>query len=86
MNYFLRAGCLAIYLGALVSLSVALPHDYAVTLQVLAGLLLVVHLLEVFIFMRHLRLYQGPVAISIVLTLLFGLLHWQPLLAASKRN
>jgi hypothetical protein len=34
---------------------------------------------------RHVRLYKGPVAVSILLTLLFGLLHWKPLADARAR-
>jgi hypothetical protein len=31
------------------------------------------------------RLYKGPLAVSIILTLLFGFLHWKPLADARAR-
>jgi hypothetical protein len=34
---------------------------------------------------RHVRLYKGSLAVSIILTLLFGLLHWKPLADARAR-
>ena len=34
---------------------------------------------------RHVRRYRGPLALSVLLTLLFGLLHWKPL-ADARRN
>ena len=33
---------------------------------------------------KHVRKYRGPLAVSVLLTLLFGLLHWKPL--AQRRN
>jgi len=48
-----------------------------------AVLLLGIHALEVLFAFKHVRLYKGPLAISVVLTLLFGLLHWKPLAQAS---
>jgi hypothetical protein len=32
------------------------------------------------------RLYRGPLAISVALTLLFGLLHWKPLADEKARE
>ena len=82
MNSILKAGCLVIYTLALASMFVALPWKTAMVLQYLALILLGAHLLEVLIAFRHVKRYQGPLIDSIALTLLFGLLHWQPL---SKR-
>jgi len=33
--------------------------------------------------LAHLRRYRGPLAVSIALNLLFGLLHWVPLKRAA---
>jgi hypothetical protein len=51
-----------------------------------AVLLLGIHALEVLFAFQHVRLYKGPLAISVVLTLLFGLLHWKPLAQASAND
>ena len=51
-----------------------------------ALLLLGIHALEVLFAFKHVRLYKGPLAISVVLTLLFGLLHWKPFAQASAKE
>ncbi|MDZ4730609.1 MAG: hypothetical protein SH820_11775 [Xanthomonadales bacterium] len=43
-------------------------------------ILLFVHVIEVFFFWRYVKMWQGPLIGSIVLTLLFGILHWKPML------
>ena len=35
---------------------------------------------------KHVRLYRGPLAASVVLTLLFGLLHWKPMADQAARD
>jgi hypothetical protein len=42
--------------------------------------------MELLFMFRHVRLYKGPLAVSVVLTLLFGLLHWKPLADAQARS
>jgi hypothetical protein len=88
MNAILKAGLLVIYALAAASLLslVSLPAAWASGLQYAAAVLLVVHALEAALMFRHVRLYRGSIAISIVLTLLFGLLHWKPLADAAKRQ
>jgi hypothetical protein len=44
-----------------------------------AAILLALHGVELVFMFKHVRLYQGPLAVSVALTLLFGLLHWRPL-------
>jgi hypothetical protein len=51
-----------------------------------ALVLLLIHALEVLFAFKHVRLYKGPLAISVVLTLLFGLLHWRPLARAAAKE
>ena len=55
--------------------SVGLAFD----VQRLALLLLGAHLLEMLFMFKHVRRYAGPLWVSMVLTMLFGLLHWKPL-------
>lgn len=45
-----------------------------------------VHALEVVVFWRAVRLHPGPVLDSVVLTLLFGFLHWKPLADRARRT
>ena len=49
-----------------------------------ALILLAIHLAELFWMFKHVRLYKGPLAVSVLLTLLFGLLHWKPLADAAR--
>gem|GEM_PF-561019 len=51
-----------------------------------ALVLLLIHALEVLFAFKHVRLYKGPLAVSVLLTLLFGLLHWKPLAQASAKE
>ena len=52
---------------------------WGATLQNAAVVLLVVHALELVFVFKHVRRYPGPLALSVLLTLLYGLLHWKPL-------
>ena len=54
-------------------------------MRVTAVVLLVAHTLELVIFRSKIALYRGPLAVSMVLTVLFGLLHWKPLADAQRR-
>jgi len=45
----------------------------------------VIHALEIVVMFKQVRLYRGPLAVSMLLTLLFGLLHWKPLADEQKR-
>lgn len=85
MLFTLKTMCLAIYALALVGLAGVLPHGLATATQALALLFLVVHVLEVIFMFRYVRLYSGSSAMSVFLTLLFGLLHWKPLANAQTR-
>ena len=86
MNTFFRIAIVATYVLAGASLLLTLPFDAVTKLRRISLILLVVHALEVVFVYRHVRLYRGPLAISILLTLLFGLLHWKPLADARARG
>ncbi len=75
----LKAACLGAYILALAGLAGLLPTALAATVQQLALVLLLVHAVELVVMFKHVRLYRGSLAASVVLTLLFGLLHWRPL-------
>lgn len=76
----LKALCLAVFGLAILANFVAMPEWLASGAQTLAVILLFVHVLEVFFFWRYVRMWQGPLIGSVVLTLLFGILHWKPML------
>jgi Na+/melibiose symporter-like transporter len=46
-------------------------------LYFVAGVL-VVHGIEVMVFFKHVKNYPGSLAISVLLTIIFGFLHWLP--------
>ncbi len=41
--------------------------------------MLVIHVIEMAVMFKHVKRYPGPLAVSMALTLLFGMLHWKPL-------
>ena len=86
MYALLKAACLAVYALALAGLAGLLPPDLARTMQNIALALLVIHALEAVVMFKQVRLYRGPLAVSLMLTLLFGLLHWKPLADEQKRS
>ncbi len=75
-----KIGCLAIYLLALVGLAGWLPETLAHTLLWISLALFAVHALELLFVFKYLPLYRGPLAQSVLLAMLFGFLHWRPLM------
>jgi|TARA_B110000503_G_scaffold43641_1_gene71368 uncharacterized protein YhhL (DUF1145 family) len=76
---FFKILILAIYILALVAVLGLWASPWSRNLQNASMVLLGVHALELVFAMKHVRRYKGPLALSVVLTLLFGLLHWKPL-------
>jgi hypothetical protein len=85
-NLALRAGCIAAYVLAAVSLAGWMPPGWFGRVQTVAALLLGVHAVEALLMQRQLRLYRGPLAVSVLLTVLFGFLHWKPLVDQQTRQ
>ena len=79
INYLLRALCLLAYALALVKLAGLVAEGSFDRVTTVALVLLVLHMGELLLMSKHVRLYKGPLAVSVLLTLLFGLLHWKPL-------
>ena len=79
MQDAVKATGLLVYLLAGFGAWLPLPAGLLHGLQVLAGVLVVAHLLELAVFFRHVKKHPGPLIDSIALTLLFGYLHWLPL-------
>jgi uncharacterized protein YhhL (DUF1145 family) len=81
----LKTLLLTIYGVAAISLLGVLPSDLSHLMQRLSLILLVIHVVELLLMFKSVRLYRGSLAVSILLTLLFGLLHWKPLADAHRR-
>lgn len=86
INLLMRLGCIAVYLAGLAGAAGELPPALAGPAQWLALFVLVSHTVEFLIFRRHVRLYGGSLAASVTLAILFGSLHWFPLLEEKKRK
>lgn len=78
--------CLAAYAAALAHLAGWLPPTVFPYVTWIAAGLLATHALEALVFMKYVRLYRGPLGVSVLLTLLFGLLHWKPLADQSTQR
>ena len=84
VNLILRVLCLLVYALAIARLAGWLPAGSFDRTPLVAAVLLALHALEVPFVLRPMRLYRGPLAVSVLLTLLFGLLHWKPLADAQR--
>jgi hypothetical protein len=84
MNTFFKANCLGAYALALLSLVWALPWGLGPLMQNIAMALLAIHVLEAIVAFKYIKTYKGPLLHSLLLALLFGLLHWLPLARAAK--
>ncbi len=78
---------LVLYGVAVGSYLTALPlsPDVIAWVRIVAVVLLAAHLLEVVVFFGKVALHKGPLLDSMVLTLLFGFLHWKPMADAAQR-
>jgi len=83
---WIKFSCLLLYGMALAGWLGVWSGDSAIATQLVATLILAVHAIEVVIAFKYVRLYQGPLAMSVVLTLLFGLLHLRPLEQRARRG
>ena len=79
INNILKLACLVCYTLALVGQFGVLSAEQASRSQMIALALLVIHLIELVVAFKYIRRYPGGLNMSIVLTLLFGVLHWKPL-------
>ena len=77
---------IATYGLSVVSLFGVMPADLSQLLQRISLILLVIHAIELLVMRKTIQTYPGPFAVSVLLTLLFGLLHWKPLADAQRRQ
>lgn len=86
IRFMLKVGCIALYVAALAGLAGLLPDGLGRTAEAIAAVVLLVHAIELFFAFGDVRRYRGPLALSVVLTLLFGMLHWKPLADAGAKT
>lgn len=86
LNLFLKASLLGVYLLGIASHIVALPGQAGPIVQTASLALLLIHALECLLAYRYIKLYEGPLAKSLLLSLLFGLLHWMPLARKARQT
>jgi len=79
LNLLFKATILLVYLLGIASHIVALPGQAGPIVQTMSLALLLIHALECLLAYRYIKLYSGPLLVSLLLSLLFGLLHWMPL-------
>ena len=79
MNTFLKVNLVVVYLLAPVGVFVELPYGASPILGKITLIVLAAHFIELVFMFKRVKLYRGPLATSVVLTLLFGLLHWSRL-------
>ena len=82
----IKALLLTTYALAIISLFTALPFGAGPLLQGATLILLGIHLLELLVVFKHVKLYRGALAASVALTMLYGLLHWKPLADAQAHK
>ena len=78
MMTFFKLMCLVLYTLGLGGVFGMLPPSWHIVVSI-AGAVLAAHVIELIIMFKHVRRYQGSLIISILLTLLFGFLHWKPI-------
>jgi len=88
MFFVLKLVLLGLYAAALAGFAGLLPIGAAKILQNIALVVLAIHAVELLVMFKHVKRYPGALTVSLLLTMLFGLLHWKPLAkqaAASNR-
>ena len=76
--------CVVLYAAAVGHWAGLIPAGVFPLATTLAVVFIVLHALEVPIFWRAVKRYRGPLAVSVILTLLFGLLHLTPLRGGAR--
>lgn len=84
MSLVIRIACLVAYALGLAGLVGLIHGPWARAGEILSIALLGVHALELLYAFKFLRRYRGPMAVSVLLALLFGILHWAPLARGNK--
>lgn len=86
LNFLMRLGCVAVYAAGAAGATGLLPAPAAAPAVGVAMFVLAAHAIELVVFWRRLGLHPGPAAAAVTLALLFGSLHWFPLLEAERQR
>ncbi|MHC8333454.1 hypothetical protein [Pseudomonas sp. LB3P25] len=84
MKALLKLLCIGVYVLGVASAVGLLPVAWSFW-KTIAAVLLLAHLLEVIVMFKYVKRYRGSLGASLVLTLLFGFLHWKPLMQVKQR-
>jgi len=84
MNLVMRIGCLLAYALGIAAFAGLIHGPLAAAAAIVTIALLGLHALELLFAYRFLHRYKGPMGVSVVLALLFGVLHWAPLARQPK--
>jgi len=85
LNLIFKITILAVYLLGIASHIVAFPGQAGPIVQTVSLALLLIHAVECLLAYRYIKLYSGPLVVSLLLSLLFGLLHWMPLARQARK-
>jgi uncharacterized protein YhhL (DUF1145 family) len=83
-NTLLKGGSLAFYLLALASPLISALQPYSRTLLIIVGIFALAHLAEYLIVRKRLATIPANGMSHFVSVLLFGFIHWAPLLKSSQ--
>lgn len=86
LNTLLRGLCLLTYAAALAQAAGWLPAGLLPHAPLVAAVLLALHVLELPFAYKHLRRDTRPLALGLLLALLYGLMHWWPLARAQAQT
>lgn len=84
MSLVMKIACLVAYALGIAALAGLIHGPLAAAAAIVTIALLGLHALELLYAFRFLHRYQGPLAASVLLALLFGVLHWAPLARRPK--
>ena len=79
MNLVMRIACLVAYALGIAAFTGLIHGPLAAAAAIVTIARIGLHALELLYAYRFLRRYKGSLGMSVVLALLFGVLHWAPL-------
>lgn len=84
LTALLKLLCIGVYVLGAASTAGSLPDAWSFW-KTIAAVLLAAHVLEAIAMFKYVKRYPGPLGASLILTLLFGFLHWKPLMQVKVR-
>jgi hypothetical protein len=84
MNLVMRIACLVAYALGIAAFTGLIHGPLAAAAAIVTIALVGLHALELLYAFRFLHRYRGSMGMSVLLALLFGVLHWAPLARQPK--